>query len=136
MQCNCRIACLIYLLIVTPPPSSLLSSSFFLSVSVTSTQNSIFLISKFQSSLFICRIFDTCCHCVNSVRIFFDCLMILFSLCFTLSLSVDHRIDEINLRDRLLLPLCVHRRVQNGMNSLPLFDFFAHRSILCSFFFA
>lgn len=33
----------------TPPPSLLSSSLFSLSVSVTSTQNSIFLISKFQS---------------------------------------------------------------------------------------
>lgn len=41
----------------------------------------------------------------------------------SLSLSVDHRIDEINLHDCLLLSLCVHRRVANITNSLPPFAF-------------
>lgn len=80
-QCTAIVKLHASFICTSPLPSPPSSSTFFLlhSASFTSFQNSIFLISKFQSSLFICKIFDTCCHSVNSLRTkYFDCLMILF----------------------------------------------------------
>lgn len=59
--------------------SSLFSLLLCLSAFDTSTQNSIFLISSFKSSIFIYNFFfDTCCHCQFGAQTFFDCLIILF----------------------------------------------------------